>query len=197
VNVRGIGREKLKNRYLLMRHGRSLANEAGLIISEPSAGRDRWGLAADAGKAVLSAVAASALENSTIIYTSPFLRARETAEIAAAAAGTGKPAVTGRLRERYFGVYDGGSDGAYQEVWAQDAADPHNRAGGVESPQAVLDRLLALIQRTEAVHHSASILLVSHGDPLDILLAHFSGYPVSRHRDIRVMDTAEIRPLPD
>ena len=45
-----------------------------------------------------------------------------------------------RLRERWFGDWDGTSDAHYHNVWNQDALDPYHTQNTVESVWSVLDR---------------------------------------------------------
>ncbi len=68
--------------------------------------------------------------------------------------------------------------------------------GNVEPAAAVLDRATALIAQLERQHCSRDILLVSHGDILQILQAGFSGMDPSKHRLLPHLATAEIRPAP-
>ena len=65
----------------------------------------------------------------------------------------------------------------------------------VESVTQVLDRGLACIRETETAHSGRTILLVSHGDILQILMTAFQGWPPHRHRELPHLDTAEIRKL--
>ena len=73
--------------------------------------------------------------------------------------------------------------------------DPDNSRGGVESPSAVFRRLWRLIAEIESQGGNSTVLLVSHGDPLNILLTGTAGLGLERHRDIPPMETAEIREL--
>jgi broad specificity phosphatase PhoE len=186
----------LANRYHAMRHGQSQANAAGLIVS--SIARDRagdYGLTAVGREQALAAAAACGLPAGTLVVTSDFARARQTAEIARDRLGAAPATVSPALRERFFGELDGGPVSGYPLVWAADAAGDETGAYGAEPAAAVLDRTTALVAALERRHAGADILLVSHGDPLQILQAGFARVPPSRHRDLPHLETAEIRPL--
>ena len=76
----------LKNHYFALRHGESMANVEGLIVSTPENGVPNYGLS-DNGKnqvrqSVTSAKKSKLLNASTLIISSDFKRARESAEIA-------------------------------------------------------------------------------------------------------------------
>jgi broad specificity phosphatase PhoE len=59
----------------------------------------------------------------------------------------------------------------------------------------VLDRVTALVADLERRHAGRDILLVSHGDTLQILEAGFLRLDPSRHRRLSPLATAEIREL--
>ncbi len=187
----------LRNRYFAMRHGHSRANEQGIVVSDPRHGIDHYGLS-ERGRAQVDARlgGATGLGADTLILSSDFRRARETAGIVHARLGCGDSIVLEpRLRERYFGEYELDGDDAYAEVWRADARDPDNTEAGVESPNAVMARVTAVIADCETRCEARDILLVSHGDALQILLTAFAARDASNHREIRHLDTAEIRPL--
>ena len=191
------GFEALGNRYFAMRHGHSRANELGIIVSDPRHGIDDYGLS-ERGRAQVDARAGSlrGLGAGTVILSSDFRRARETAEIVHARLGCRESIVLEpRLRERFFGEFELDGDDAYAEVWRADARDANNTGAGVESPNAVMARVTAVIADCEARVGGRDLLLVSHGDALQILLTAFAARDASNHREIRHLDTAEIRPL--
>jgi probable phosphoglycerate mutase len=112
----------LRNRYLCVRHGESEANVAGLVSSDPGVSTLEHGLTptglAQAREAA-SAVRLFADGAPIACVASDFLRTRHTAETMAVAPVT----FDVRLRERYFGEFNGKSHEAYKIVWAHDAED--------------------------------------------------------------------------
>ncbi len=184
------------NEYYLMRHGESEANAAGLILSDPSIGVVSYGLT-EWGRQEARESAERFAERGgiDIVYTSNFLRALETARIAAGVFRAGEPHVTPLLRERFFGELEGGSDGNYLLVWELDGENPDNRARGVESPADVAARAMKVLTRCESGHSGKRILLTAHGDILQILYCAANDIPVNRHRSIAPVNRAEIRAL--
>ncbi|MBO0776261.1 MAG: histidine phosphatase family protein, partial [Actinobacteria bacterium] len=67
------------------------------------------------------------------------------------------------------------------------------RDNDVEPVTAVLDRTTAFVAALEREHRGRDILLVSHGDALQILQAGFAGVDPARHRSLPHLRTAEIR----
>ncbi|KAJ7237231.1 hypothetical protein O6H91_Y445800 [Diphasiastrum complanatum] len=175
----------LRNKYWVLRHGRSIPNERGLIVSHLSNGvLPEYGLAPEG---ILQAQAAGELffkelENlgmqRVCIFTSPFSRTRETAE---AVAGVLKSLlgeqcmnlqiqVMDELRERYFGPpLELQSHEHYPEIWDIDAHNPMVAPDGGESAADVAERLTSVLPRIENDLKGCAVLIVSHGDTLQIL----------------------------
>lgn len=192
-----LGKAFLRNRYLAMRHGHSLANERGIIVSHPDNGCHGYGLS-DAGKTQVetSLRGDSLLDAQTLIITSDFRRALESAQIAHKILGArAAPLIEKRLRERYFGELELGSDVGYDRVWCEDAVNPDSERGGMESANQVMRRVTAVISDLEKNYNDATILLVSHGDALQILQTAFARRGAADHRELAHLNTAEIRQL--
>jgi broad specificity phosphatase PhoE len=190
------GVDRLANRYNVMRHGQSNANAAGIIVScIANDRRGDYGLTELGRQQALAAARGCAQPRDTIICSSDFSRARQTAEIVRAQLGAAGVVIAEALRERYFGAWEGSATGNYARVWAADETDSGRADGDVEPAAAVLRRTTALIVDLERRYADRDILLVSHGDPLQILQAGFLQIDPSRHRSLPALETAEIRPL--
>lgn len=187
----------LVNRYYGLRHGESQANAQGIIVSDPARGVPEFGLTPrgreQARAQVLACPALVQAGAGVIIYSSDFARARETAEVARAALGAGPVRLRTPLRERAFGAFEGGPNTAYEPVWARDREDPAHTDSGVEAARAVRDRAWALVQALEEEHQGATLLLVSHGDPLQLVATAFLGRDASEHRAIAPWQPGEVR----
>ena len=185
----------LGNRYSVMRHGQSKANAAGIIVASIEADRaGDYGLTAAGREQAARAARRSGLPAGTVICSSDFARARETARLVAGCLGAGGVTLAPELRERRFGAFDGTPAANYGLVWAADEAGA-GHAPGVEPAAAVLARAAGLVARLERRHHGRDILLVSHGDTLQILQAGFLRADPARHRALPHLGTAEIRQL--
>ncbi|MFI0473377.1 histidine phosphatase family protein [Halomonas sp. HMF6819] len=180
-----------RNRYLLMRHGHSQANEQGLIISSPERGLDAFGLSETGERQLAEVVENWGWPVPTRIVHSDFLRTTETARRVADALGVTMEKDE-RLRERYFGEFDGQQVACYQGVWVLDDSDAEHAAHGVEPVARVAARMQAVIAAWEARVSGETILLVSHGDPLQILLTALAGKPLTGHRDQTPLAPASI-----
>ena len=195
------GVDRLANRFRVMRHGQSKANEAGVIVAAiESDRRGDYGLSEAGLRQARAAADACGLPADTVICSSDFARARQTAEIVRTRIGAAEVTVAEALRERSFGDLEGDTVASYAKVWQADEASEADKAGaghahGVEPAAAVLDRVTALVADLERRYAGRDILLVSHGDTLQILEAGFLRLDPSRHRRLAPLSTAEIREL--
>ncbi|CAA7391536.1 unnamed protein product [Spirodela intermedia] len=172
----------LRNRYWILRHGKSVPNARGIIVSSLENGIvAEFGLAPEgvtqarlAGEQFLKALKESDVrpEDVRICY-SPFSRTSQTAEAVANAIGIPFPGAQCKameeLRERFFGPsFELLSHDKYAEIWALDEIDPFRPPEGGESVADVVFRLTAALTAIEAEFQRCAILLVCHGDPLQI-----------------------------
>jgi len=184
----------LRNSYSGMRHGESTANVENVIIScIDNDRRGDYGLTDLGRRQALTAATGSFLSGDTVIRSSDFARAAQTARIVAAALGAVDVMVTEALRERCFGDWEGAASENYLTVWAADKTSPDHAEGHVEPASAVLARATAFITALERRYSGREILLVSHGDTLQILHAGFLGMNPGRHRELPPFERAEIR----
>lgn len=187
----------MKNQYFFTRHGKSLANELGIILSDPREGTTDFGLTEEgreqARVSADMAQASGVLDATALIVSSDFTRARETAEIIAEVLGVPDIVLSEKLRERYFGNWEKQHNRHYQDVWDRDQYDSSHTEENVESVDAVRERTASLVKELEERHGGRNIVLVSHGDALQILQTVFENVPGSAHRSIKHLDTAEIR----
>lgn len=193
-HLSGLGR--LANRFGAMRHAHSKANARGIIVSRIETDRaGDYGLTEQGRQQALTAARGCGLPADTVICSSDFRRAIQTAQIVRAQLGAPEVVIAAELRERCFGDWEGSATRNYAYVWAADEIDPDQADRHVEPAAAVLDRVTAFVAELERQHHGRDILLVSHGDTLQILQAGFAGVDPSRHRTLPHLGTAEIRPL--
>jgi probable phosphoglycerate mutase len=184
--------------FYLLRHGQSEANVQGLIASSPAAAYEGFGLT-DVGRSqvrtsLLAALDAGIVPRDCHVVSSPLLRARESATIAADVLGT-SVRVDPRLAERGFGQFELKSDEHYARVWSEDRADPAHEDWGVESTRSILDRVTSLMRELHESDDTGTFLLCTHGDVASVLLCATQGLSLTQHRDVGAMGNAEVRRL--
>lgn len=171
---------QLKNNFFLMRHGIAVSNienrystnlEKGLIIDP---------LTSEGKEGVLKNIQLKAKEFNlgvdTIIYASPYLRTKQTAEIVQSYLNCNIINFDADLRERECGDFDGliireGEKAPHRE--ADTTIDSHYR--NVESLKDMWQRMFNVIQKVDQQFQDRNIIIVSHGDPLNCLYCGIKG----------------------
>ncbi|GJJ71108.1 hypothetical protein EMPS_03458 [Entomortierella parvispora] len=106
------------------------------------------------------------------------------------------------LRERFFGEFELAtpSDNIYDQVWIEDSRNPFHRSFGVESVNEVTERATGVVRRVESEEQTGQesavktwVILVSHGDALQILQTAMKGWSGDRHREVEHLNTANWR----
>lgn len=121
------------------------------------------------------------------IYSSDLLRARQTAELIAKPFGL-KVILEPRLREMNLGAWEGllfnEIEGQYPLALEERARDPfHTRAPQGEAPLEVAERVMATLNEIVLKHRGESVLIVSHGVSLAVILCHGQGIPLNQVYD--------------
>jgi glucosyl-3-phosphoglycerate phosphatase len=195
---------KLQRTYFVLRHGVSTANERGLVVSRPEHGIADYGLSergVEQCRLEFASIAArirsgelQALSGARVV-SSDFRRARETAELFCEFLGFPAPELDARLRERSFGDLELQSHDRYAEIWSVDAINPDAHTLHSESANEVRARILSLCADLEANEGDSAVVLVSHGDTLQILQTVFAALPSGEHRSLPHLKNAELRKL--
>ncbi|CAO3569746.1 unnamed protein product [Mortierella alpina] len=111
------------------------------------------------------------------------------------------------LRERFFGEFEmkTPSDDLYSAVWREDEQTPFHERYGVESVATVTERMTRVVRSEEGSGKDLTgrstndateeiwVILVSHGDSLQILQTAMRGWSGDRHRQVEHLDTATWR----
>ena len=132
------------------------------------------------------------------MVSSCFKRAKQTAEIIHSALGCKETLqIDEALNERNWGQYDLKSTSLAYEYYKEDAHDAVNTQHGIESVTNILMRTSGLIKQLEDSYTDKDIILVSHGDPLRILLAGFAKVELTKNGNIPHFGNGEVRILTD
>ena len=209
-HLKSLGRP-LRNRYIALRHGVSEANELGIISCAPN---DQSGFKHGLSPKGKQQAADSHISLNTLfpyaseyisrdqffIYSSDFKRTQQTAQGLCEGLGLDLEdiIVSESLRERSFGNLDLMEDDVnYERVWKADdeAKDATGGMESVESVMSVQDRSTAFIAELEEEHVDDLIVIVGHGDLLQILQTGFLGLDPREHRSLEHMSQCEFREL--
>lgn len=132
------------------------------------------------------------------MVSSCFKRAKQTTETIHSMLGCTKPLqIDEALNERNWGLYDLKSTLLGYEYYKEDVRDAVNTQHGIESIMDILIRTSRLVKQLEETYTNKDIILVSHGDPLRILLAGFANVDLTQNGTIPHFGNAEVRVLTD
>ncbi len=149
------------NRFLVMRHGEAETNATGIVNSSTP---DAYGLTETGRTQVEAAVDALKSAGITHIFSSPYRRARETAQIVAAALGLeASVGVDERLSELDFGDFDGKPAEDFYAYRREVMRSYTDRLPGGESYKDAKRRFAAFAYEVDAKLANARILVVAHG----------------------------------
>lgn len=199
-----IKNKKLKNKYFILRHGESEAFKLHLVLSHPENGISKFGLTKKGREQVKDSLNKFILKNKgkylnkdTIIYSSDFKRAKESAEVASKILKIKDINFTELLRERNFGDFENTTDENYKLAWKWDKelGDKSLKKLKIENTKVVQARTSKLILNLEKIYFDKNILLVAHCDTLQILITAFQNKLPNLHRSIKKLELGEIREL--
>jgi broad specificity phosphatase PhoE len=153
----------------LVRHGECLAQADAAHWADPDSPLSPPGLGQ--ARAVAAHLSATPV---TRLLSSPLLRALETADLIAAAAGLAAFEVWPELREGFSGSYVGLARDLLQVRFPRAAFDPRIAADGWRhgdaSYEALWQRCADAVARLGQFSHDDHVVLVSHGGCLNYLL---------------------------
>ena len=131
-----------------------------------------------------------------MVVSSDFRRTRETAEILHACLQVKTPIqFEEALRERHVGPLDMTACQNYHKITELDKDDPAHTKYGNESVMSIVVRMSRLVKQLDEEYEDKILLLVSHMDPLQILMTTFLGISPSEHRSLPYLGNCNIREL--
>ena len=113
-----------------------------------------------------------------LIVASDLQRATETASIIAMHLGVGPVLVEPGLRERHAGEWQGLTKPEIEQHWPG-WLEQRRRPPGFEPTDEFMARVTDALDRLDAAHHGANMLVVSHGGVIYVLEEH-QGQPFER-----------------
>lgn len=161
-------------RIFLVRHGRTILNAQGRFRGREDPPLDEVGR--QEAHRVAERLTGSPLD---AVYSSPLLRARETAAAIASAHGLPVQRVPG-LRDLDYGAWSGrtADEAARSDrpTYRLFRADPMSATPpGGESVNALSERVLTTLQRIALDHERDTVAVVSHELPIRLILARATG----------------------
>ncbi|MFA4873454.1 MAG: class I tRNA ligase family protein [Patescibacteria group bacterium] len=170
-----VQRARLKNRYIFMRHGRAVSNVNDICNGSVEISQS-YPLVEEGIAQVRTTITTLKNEKIDAIYSSDFLRTQQTAEMIAKELGV--PVLyDARIREYAVGVYEGKSTAEYNREFPSVRERFLKKPEGGETYGEILKRMADFMKGLESGHEGKTFLIVSHGDPLWILIWALNGSP--------------------
>ncbi|MBT5338631.1 class I tRNA ligase family protein [Candidatus Falkowbacteria bacterium] len=159
------------NSVVGIRHGEAENNAQDYLNGDID--NNHFALTKKGQKQVEQAAEELADQKFDLIYTSDFLRTKQTAKILADKLGVKQVIEDPRLREYGMGEFEGNADGSLSRCRCGHFADWKNaNPHGVESWTSVYGRTMAVLEEIKQKHTDKKVLIVSHGE----ILRYISSY---------------------
>ncbi len=196
-----------RNNFILMRHGQSESNAGVAVISSDLREKDPLTTLGQKQVKEASGLLAGKMADKKIdlIITSPFQRARETAEIIAHELGfKGKIVEDKRLGESHLGKKWNGKTwsefiSSFKSIKDRFEKHPNSSAEEeIESPSDLRLRTCDFMYDIDKQYEGKTILIVSHGGPLNLITLSSHGYCVKEiieHYQDSSFENAEAREI--
>lgn len=114
-----------------------------------------------------------------LIFASPLLRTRETAEIVGKILGI-KPKIDKRLREVGFGIFNGRNLEAMWKNFKKEEDRIKQSPPKGETYIEILDRMMSFLKDADKKYKERNILIISHEGPLFLLRGKVTGLSLKK-----------------
>lgn len=188
--------KKSGNKYFVMRHGQAESNVKNILSGDKDANIHLVESGTEKARESAESLKKAGI---TKIFTSPFHRTRETAEIVKGVLHLDANIVEDtRLSETNFGIFEGKDRNAYREEFRAESTNFDVAPEGGETLNEMKKRVGAFLYELEKNYTNENILIVSHGDPIWMLDTAAHGYNSKEAVDIlgpQYLETGEAREL--
>ncbi|MDP4009075.1 MAG: class I tRNA ligase family protein [bacterium] len=173
------------NKFIFVRHGEAEHNTQGICTSDPAG---EYHLT-ETGRSEVKK-AAETIRSADFVYSSPFVRTRETADIIAPIVGVGEVAEDARLGELNWGEFEGKHFSKYLEYEKKNIRSYDTPLPGGESYLDAKKRFGEFLYETDLKHQGKTIVVVTHGIGIEVVSAIMEGADMERSKEI--IDTISV-----
>lgn len=157
------------NKYFLLRHGQTIYQKNGKLVSYDADNAQKLEITEE-GRVMIKRVAEGLKnENINLIIASPFLRTRQSAEIASEVLGNKEINYDERLVDINIGTLHGKTFKEYESFFNNKEERFTKRPLNGESWNDVIERGKKFLNEMEKKYSGKNILIVSHADPIWIM----------------------------
>jgi len=167
---------KLNNKYFLLRHGQTIYQKEDRKVNYNADSPFKLEIT-DEGKEMIKKSAEKLKdEKIDLIFASPFLRAKQSAEIAAEILNIKEINYDERLVDINLGEFSGQSKNKYVEFYTGKDKSLEKNVKGGESWGDVLVRVKSFLQDIGNKYQGKNILVISHADPIWLMAGVLKGF---------------------
>jgi len=174
----------MRNKYILMRHGETKYQALRLDLLYTKHDQKFLPITERGAKKIKEAAKKLKEKNIDIIYASDFFRTCQTAKIVSAETGA-RIVLHKKLRDLHMGVFHGRPAQEYRQFFISKFQRFAKRPPKGENWRDVKKRLKEAFRQIDKKHKGKTILIVTHGDPLWLMLGWFKGLTEKELLDTR------------
>jgi len=167
---------KLNNKYFLLRHGQTIYQKENRQRNYEASENPTIPLTDEGKQMVAESAGKLNGENISLIFSSPYLRTKQTAEITTKILGVEKINYDERLVDINLGIFMGRPMEESFNFYMTGDKKFDNRPEAGESWNDILKRVKSFLDDVEKKYENEIILIVSHADPIWIMAGYLRGY---------------------
>ena len=162
----------MNNKYILLRHGETIYQAKELDAIYPADNKLNLSMT-EKGEEMIEK-ASDEIKGIDLIYSSDFSRTKKSAEIIAKKNGL-TVIFDERLGDTNFGVFSGKTGDEYRKYFVDRKERFIKPTPDGESWNDVRTRVVAVIKEIEEKYKDKTILIVSHADPIWLMMGYLKG----------------------
>lgn len=166
----------MNNTYYFLRHGQTIYQKEGRKTNYKPDSPQKLEITEEGRQMVKKSAEELKDKNIDIIFASPYLRTRQSAEIAAEVLGKKYVTYDDRIVDINLGIFMGRPSQESDVFYKQGAAKFNNKPEGGESWGDILDRIKSFLDELEEKYKDKNILIISHADPIWEMLGYLRRY---------------------
>lgn len=167
---------KLNNKYFLLRHGQTIYQKNRTRVNYLADADFKLSITEEGEEMIKTAAESLKEEKISLIFASPFLRTKQSAEIAAQILGIEKINYDDRLVDIKMGGFAGKTYKEYEDFFSEKSERFEKKPEGGESWNDIILRLKSFLNDIENDYEKKTILVISHADPLWLLAGLLRGF---------------------
>lgn len=167
---------KLNNKYFLLRHGQTIYQKEGRKLNYEADSPQKLSITEEGKEMIKNSAEKLKKEKIDLIFASPYLRAKQSAKIAADILGIEQINYDERLVDINLGEFAGQSKDKYTKFYTGKDKSLEKKAKGGESWGDVLERVKTFLDDVEKKYRDKNILIISHADPIWLMAGVLKGF---------------------